>query len=109
LGIEGIKDRGQAEGLVGLELFLEKVKLPKLPEGEYYWHEIIGLQVMTFDGGRLGVVSDIIETGANDVYVVKTSGKDVLIPAIKDVVKEIDLEAGIIKVALISGLLDDLG
>lgn len=106
LRIEGISNRTQAEGLAGMELFLEKTEMPRLSDGEYYWHELIGLAVVTVEGDRLGILSEIIETGANDVYVIDGPRGDILIPAIESVVKEIDKKAGIIKVVLLPGLIE---
>lgn len=65
---------------------------PPLPEGFYYHHQIIGLTVVSAEGDLLGTVEEIIETGTNDVYVVRGEGAEYLIPALKGVVKEIDLE-----------------
>ncbi len=79
---------------------------PKLPEGEYYHHEIIGLTVEDEAGEVLGVVKAILETGANDVYVVQAaSGKEILIPAITSIVLEINLEQNKMLVRLLPGLL----
>lgn len=78
---------------------------PKLPPGEYYHHEILGLTVEDEQGIVLGVVREILETGANDVYVVQPPhGREILIPAISTVVLDIDLERGKMKVRLIPGL-----
>lgn len=77
-----------------------------LRQGQYYHHQIIGLSVFTTDGEHLGAVVEILETGANDVYVVRReSGGEVLLPAIQDVIREIDLEHGRMVVKLIPGLI----
>lgn len=77
-----------------------------LPEGEYYFQDIIGCKVFTTDGAYLGQVKEILTPGANDVWVVKPEkGKDILIPYIDDVVKNVDLERKVIKVYLIPGLI----
>ena len=69
--------------------------IPRLPDGEYYYHQIIGLRVISDQGSSLGTVSSIIETGSNDVCVVKSeSGGDILLPAIDTVILNIDLDAG---------------
>ena len=66
---------------------------PRLPQGEYYHHQLLGLQVINKEGQLLGTLVEILETGANDVYVVKgESGEEVLLPAIDGVVVGIDLE-----------------
>ncbi len=101
-----INDTDQAMALVGSELFLDKADMLKLSDGEYYWHELIGLAAVTMEGHELGVLSEIFETGANDVYVIKGPRGDVLIPAIEQVIKEIDIHAGIIKIDLLPGLLE---
>ena len=76
----------------------------KLPRGRFYWHQIVGLRVVTTEGEEIGTVSEILETGANDVYVVKGSGGERLIPAIKQVVTEIAPERGEMVVSLIPGM-----
>lgn len=82
--------------------------LAPLEEGEYYHHQILGLQVVDEDGTLLGTIVEIIETGANDVYVVRREGRDdVLLPAIDPVVLEVDLEAGMMHVHLLPGLVDE--
>ena len=75
-----------------------------LPEGRYYWHEVLGLEVQDEAGSAFGPVVDIIETGANDVYVVRTPAGDLLLPAIRDVVLSIDPRAGHMTVRLMPGL-----
>ncbi|MCL4537491.1 MAG: ribosome maturation factor RimM [Nitrospirae bacterium] len=72
---------------------IKKSESPKLPTGVYYQYQIIGLSVYTVKGDYLGEVESIFETGSNDVYVVRGEDKEYLVPAIKDVVKEIDLES----------------
>ena len=79
---------------------------PELPPGDYYHHQLLGLQVIEENDTRLGRITAIIETGANDVYVVKNEdGAEVLIPAIESVVLDIDLEQNQIRVHLLPGLL----
>ena len=77
-----------------------------LPEGEYYYDQIIGLAVVTTGGEPLGEIVDIIRTGSNDVYIVQGPRGEVLIPAIADVVKDIRLDEGQMIVELLPGLLD---
>ena len=78
---------------------------PQLPEGEYYHHELIGLRVITEKGALIGSLNEILETGANDVYVVKPDeGKELLLPAIDEVVLIIDVDEGEITVKLLEGL-----
>ena len=91
--------------LVGREIYADRGALPELPSDEFYWSDLLGFQVETLDGEGLGELVDIIETGSNDVYVVKKDGREVLIPALEDVVLSVDLTAGRMMVALPEGLL----
>jgi len=80
-------------------------EIPSLPEGEYYHHELIGLHVVSDTGLELGRVAQILETGANDVCVVRSEGgQEVLIPVLDEVLLEIDLAAGVMRVHLLDGL-----
>jgi 16S rRNA processing protein RimM len=104
LTFKGITTREAAQELTNLEVFVETRHLPKLPEGHYYHHEILGLDVYEGDV-LLGQISEIIETGANDVFVIhQTSGKDLLIPNIPEVVLAIELEEKRMLVHLLEGL-----
>ena len=102
---EGIEDRTQAEELIGSEIWVDKDQLPNLEKGDYYWHQLEGLEVFNEAGEFLGEVSHLFETGANDVLVVKASEKSIddmerLIPYVeKEIVLEIDLEERRILVA----------
>jgi 16S rRNA processing protein RimM len=77
-----------------------------LTEGEYYWCDLIGLKVITDGGVHLGELYDIMATGSNDVYLVRSGEKEYLIPAIEDVVVEINLAAGVMTVSPLEGLLE---
>jgi len=80
--------------------------LPPLPEGQHYQHELLGINVVDENGNPLGVLKEIIETGANDVYVVKddSSGKEILLPNIPSVILDRDFGARLMKVHLLEGL-----
>lgn len=104
---EGIADRTTAETLRSRDVAVPFAWLPALEEDEYYVAELIGLTVKTIEGETLGIVSDILFTGANEVYVVKGDlYGEVLIPAIASVVETVDLESGIITVNLLEGLIE---
>ncbi|MBR5799380.1 MAG: ribosome maturation factor RimM [Lachnospiraceae bacterium] len=91
----------------GKSLLVERKNAVRLNKDEYFIADLIGLSVENEDKSFTGMLADVIETGANDVYIVKTAeGKDVLIPAIKDCILEVDVEAGFMKVHLLDGLLD---
>jgi 16S rRNA processing protein RimM len=80
-------------------VFVKAAELPKLPEGEYYHHQLLGMTVVDEAGQILGDLTDILETGANDVYLVKSAeGKELLLPAIEDVILEVNLERGEMRV-----------
>jgi len=104
LTFKGITTREAAQELTNLEVFVEARNLPKLPEGRYYHHQILGLQV--YEGEELlGYISEIIETGANDVFAVRlTRGGELLIPNIPEVVLAVELEEKRMLVHLLEGL-----
>jgi len=102
--LEGINDPDSAGELVGSGIFISVDMLEDLPEDEYYWHEIIGLKVITESGDYLGAVSSIFPAGSADVYVVSGGVREILLPAIDDVIRKIDLESGEIVVRLPEGL-----
>ncbi len=102
----GIENPEDASELTNYEMFTKTRNLPKLPEGQFYHHQLIGLKV--WEGQEfLGELTEIMETGANDVYVVQQAdGRELLFPAIPDVIKEINLEDETMFVELLEGLRD---
>jgi len=104
LELKGISDVDKARALVGCKLLLPRELLEVLPENEYYWQDVIGLDVYTIEGRHLGRVESIFPTGSNDVYVCRGSGGELLIPSIADVIVRIDLENSRIIVKLLEGL-----
>ena len=101
---EEIGGMDQAQALTGKDLFIDKDRLPRLPSGEYYHFQLIGLSVETKEGKPLGTLSAVFETGGHDVYVVEKGGKELLIPAIEQVIGEVDLLNGKLVVDLPEGL-----
>lgn len=93
-------NRDEAAALIGAVIAVKREDLPVLTEDEYYWADLIGLEVLTLTGESLGKIDHLFETGANDVLVVKTDeGQEYLIPYVKGtVVKEINLEQGCLRV-----------
>ncbi len=84
------------------------LKQPELSAGEYYHHQIVGLNVYQDDGALLGVIEKILETGANDVLVIRPSeGAEILLPAIDSTINDIDLEKGEMRVHILPGILPD--
>ncbi|BDG48073.1 ribosome maturation factor RimM [Parageobacillus sp. KH3-4] len=107
LSFEGYDSINLVEKFKGAMLKVPESQLGELNEGEYYFHEIIGCTVVTEEGETVGTVSEILTPGANDVWVVKrNNGKEVLIPYIEDVVKNVDVEAKIITIRPMEGLLE---
>lgn len=95
--LAGYTDRDQASELVGADIAVPLGDLPPLGAGEFYWWQLEGLRVVNLEGRELGTVGYLLETGANDVLVV-SGERERLIPYIKAVVKEIDLDGGLIRV-----------
>jgi 16S rRNA processing protein RimM len=90
--LEGCEDRSAAEALTGCQILIRPEQLPGLQAGDYYWSDLIGLQVESLQGESLGVVASMIETGADDVMVL-SGDRERLIPfVIDDIVHEVDLE-----------------
>ncbi|HZV81585.1 MAG TPA: ribosome maturation factor RimM [Geobacteraceae bacterium] len=106
LSFKGYGDINQVLHLVGCELYIGRDQLPEPGDDEYYWHDLIGLTVVTVAGEQLGSLESIIETGSNDVYVVKSAGREYLIPALAEVVTSIDLDAKVMTVTPFEGLFD---
>lgn len=101
-------DINEVEKFRGCELTIDRKDAIKLNKGEYYCADLIGLKIVDEDGKELGTLSEILQTGANDVYEMTRNDTDekVYIPAIKDCVKEIDVEGGKIVIHVMDGLLD---
>ncbi len=104
LEIEGVEDLESANALIGCKVLIPADKLGDLPEGEYYWRDMIGLQVVTEEGRILGVIEAIFPTGSNDVYVCSGGEREVLLPGIADVIRKIDINRGMMVVRLLEGL-----
>jgi len=103
--LAGIATREDAEKLGGRDLTIPRSEIRALSNGEYYAFELIDLEVVTTDGNHVGRIIDLITTASNDVYVVQGPRGEVLIPAIENVVKSIDIENGKMVIEAIEGLL----
>lgn len=104
--LRGIKTPEEAGLYRNTWVYVPTADRPELPEGEYYHHQLIGLNVVTDEGRELGLLVDILETGANDVYVVRdANGTEVLLPAIPPVILEVRLADRQIRVHLLDGLI----
>ncbi len=108
LKFDGVDDANTAETLRNRDLCIPASELASLPPGSYYQHDILGLQVCLLDNREIGTITDIWSTGGSDVYVIKgRDGQEVLIPAIKEVIKQIDLIRQVMYIDPMKGLLDD--
>jgi 16S rRNA processing protein RimM len=107
--LDQVTTRDQAEALVGSGVYVPRDSLPPLEEDAYYWRDLIGITVLTVQGEDLGRIEQIIPTGANDVYVVRSRAtpdhpKEILIPAVSSVIIEIDTDRNRMIVDLPDGL-----
>jgi 16S rRNA processing protein RimM len=103
-GFDRIED---AINLKGSGLWIDRKDAVKLAKDEYFIVDLIGMKVIDEDGNELGNIKNVIPTGANDVYVIQTgTAKEILLPAIKDCILEIDMESRIMRVHLPEGLID---
>ena len=107
LKFKGIDDMDTANKYRQKSLYVTRENAVKLEKNEYFIADLIGLAVSSEEGEDLGFINDVLQTGANDVYVIKKTGEeDLLLPAIKDCVKEVDIEGGKMVVHVLPGLRD---
>ncbi len=107
LSFKEFKDINEIEKYKGLDIYVNREDAVPLEEDEYYISDVIGMDVVTDDGNILGKLADVMQTGANDVFVVNLADdKELLIPVIKDCVMDMNYETGIITVKLMKGMLD---
>ncbi len=92
--LEGVTDRNGAEALMGLDVAVLREEMPEAEDGEFYWDDLMGLDVVNEQGQQLGQVAGLLETGANDVLQVRDGETERLIPFVDAVIREVDLEAG---------------
>ena len=100
-------DRNAAELLRNKELYLDKDKLWEIPEDTYFVQDLLNSKCISEDGKELGILCDVIQNPAQDIYVIKdVNGKEHLVPAVKEFIKEIDTENKIVSIHTIEGLFD---
>ena len=104
LTLESVVDREAAEAWRGAYVYVHIDNALPLSEDEYYFHQLEGLAVATCEGEPLGHVQEVLTTGANDVYVVRGEGGEILLPAIKETILRIDLDKGVMIVRVPDGL-----
>ena len=104
LKFKGIDDMDTANKYRQKSLYVTRENAVKLAKNEYFIADLIGVKVTTDEDEELGELTDVLQTGANDVYVIQTSNGEILLPAIKECIKEVDIEAGTMVVHLLPGL-----
>ena len=104
VGLKGVSDRDQAQALQGTQIVVRRSDLPDLEADTFYWADLIGMAVYTLEDRYLGQIESIIPTGSNDVYVVRHEDTETLVPALRRVVQNVDLDAREIRVDLPEGL-----
>lgn len=101
-GLDRIED---VQPMKGSDILIERADAEPLRENEFFVGDLVGLQVITDEGRALGILSEVIDTAANDVYAVRREdGKVILLPAVLDVIRDVDLDAGVVTVHLLPGL-----
>lgn len=107
---KGIDDINDVEKYKGMDLYVTREEAIPLEENEYYIADLIGLKVISDEDREVGILIDVLQTGANDVYEVKANEefgeKELLLPAIKECIKDINIDEGIMRVQIMEGLLD---
>lgn len=104
LKFKGIDNINDVEIYKGKGLYISRENAVKLKKNEYFIADLIGLAVTTDEGEDLGTVTDVLQTGANDVYVIEKDGSELLIPAIKECILDVNIEQGTMQVHLLNGL-----
>lgn len=104
--LEGLSSVNEAERYRGGDILVRKDALPRKEEDEYFWYELLGIDVFLDSGEYIGSISDIIATGSNDIYVVRSGEEEVLVPGTHEIIKDIDLERGKMMIHPIEGLLE---
>ncbi|MBI5632075.1 MAG: 16S rRNA processing protein RimM [Nitrospirae bacterium] len=106
VSFQGISDRQEASKLRNAMIEVDVSMLPDLQKNEYYYHQIIGLSAVTTEGKTIGRVTEIMEMPGNELYVVQGTDKEYLIPAVKAIIADINLDTGVMTITPIDGLLD---
>jgi len=107
LRLKGVGRKEEVESLAGKEVLVRREFLSSLSEGEYYWFDILGMDVETEEGRHIGKVKEIFPTGANDVYGIEGKRREINLPATEEVIRHIDLEKRVITVHRLEGLWEE--
>jgi len=106
LHLAGISDRSMAEELSGMEVWVSRESLPEADKDGPRWYDLIGMKVRTENGRDLGKVRSIFATGSHDVMEIRGTGREYLIPALREFIVKLDNKAGILTIADVPGLLE---
>ena len=106
ISFNGIGDPDATTPYRNAIISIERIMIPPLPAGEYFVSDLQGMTVRTTDGQVIGIIEEVFTTGSNDVYVVRDGSREYLIPAIKDVIREIDIKSRAMLISPMKGLLD---
>jgi 16S rRNA processing protein RimM len=106
LKIDRFKDRSATDKFAGSFIYVDSKNIIKPPRGKFFYHDIIGLSVEDSNGQKYGEVKDVWQMPANDVYVIDYNGKEVLLPAIKEFIKKIDINSKKIIIEIVAGLFE---
>jgi 16S rRNA processing protein RimM len=104
--LRGIETRAAAKQIVGSVLFVDESSRLRLPKGRFFVHQLVGLAVVDQNGRTLGRLKEVMKLPAQDVYVIDMDGRDIMLPAVKEFVTDIDVNGGMIRVKLIEGMLE---
>lgn len=106
LKFKGIDDINDVEPYVKGDLYVDRENAVPCEEGEYFIADLVGMKVIDEEGQNVGTLTEVLSTGANDVYIVKSGDKEILIPAIGQCILEVQVEQALMKVHLLDGLVD---
>jgi 16S rRNA processing protein RimM len=98
-----VRNRTEAKQLAGKHIFVEEVNRITLPEGTYFVDSIVGLDVVDESGGRIGSVKEVLKMPAQDLYVIEHNGRELMVPAVREFIREINLHTKVVTVRLIEG------
>lgn len=104
LKFRSVEDRDEADELRGLWIFVEEKEIVHPKKGSYFVHEIVGLKAVSEDGTEFGVVSDVVSLPAGDAWVVKIGEREVMVPAVKEFIREVDLQGRRVVIRMIEGM-----
>ncbi len=107
LGLDAVHNRTQAEQLRGKSLTVPESELPQLDRDTFFYFDIIGMAVHLANGKELGRIEEILSAGGNDVYVIRGQGSEVLIPAVREYVVDVDVERAVMEVSLPEGYVEE--